>query len=539
MPENDRRVRAKAEGRCGRYDESGTDDAHAQEEGRPVTTLDQARGAVAGPSARDRRTVRRGALPAWPVTWLFVGFPVIWLAGLTPFAVPMFGMLCAFLMAVRGGIRLPRLWMPWLGFVVWMLTSAVMIDTAGRMLGFAQRWTTVFGATLIALYVYNAPERLTRIRLLRSVAWFWGWITVGGYLGLLQPYGRVNTPMLRLMPSNIANNEYVRELLSPRFAEVQKPYGATQAFVRPAAPFPYTNGWGHAFVLMLPLMAALFVLADRRLKGVVVLMVLAAVPIALATLNRGIFVGVFVGTAAMLVRYRRRIRLGHVMLAAVPLAGLAVFVMASGALDRISQRTSTSSTTQDRASIYREAFTRTLDSPLLGYGAPRPSSTLDVSVGTQGHFWYVMFSHGFVGLAFFLATIWGLALVTRRASDLPTALVQTPLVVVSVMIMFYGLEGMNLLLVLVIGALALRPGPKVDVVEPARPPRRTAVPAVRGIPAAPGPRPPAAVRRPMPGARPGGPMPGARPAGPPSGARHGAPGQGRPVPPQNRPGGPE
>ena len=42
MPENDRRVRAKAEGRCGRYDESGTDDADAQEEGRPVTTLDQA-----------------------------------------------------------------------------------------------------------------------------------------------------------------------------------------------------------------------------------------------------------------------------------------------------------------------------------------------------------------------------------------------------------------------------------------------------------------------------------------------------------------
>ncbi len=447
---------------------------------------------------RERRADRRGALPAWPVTSVFVFFPVLWVGGLLPFAIPVLGLVCLFLMSVRGGIRLPRLWLPWTGFVVWMLVSAVMIDTAGRFLGFAQRWTTLVGATLIALYVYNAPERLPRRRLLGAMAWFMGWIAVGGYLGLVKPYGQIETPMLRLMPRNVATNDYVKELLSPRFAEVQQPYGAEQPFVRPAAPFPYTNGWGHAFVLLLPLMVALAVSADRRMRVVAVLLVAAAVPPALATLNRGIFVGVAVAGAAMTWRNRRRIRLGHVLLASVPLGAFAVFVLASGALDRIGQRTSTSSTTADRASLYEEAFRRTLESPLLGYGAPRPSSSLDVSVGTQGHFWNVMFSQGFVGLALFLTTIWGLAIVTRRQPDLPWALVQTSLVVVSVMLMFYGLEGMNLLIVLVTAALLLR-GDRTRTRSPDRDgaggaARSAAGPTLPG-PAAPGPA----------GRRPGGP----------------------------------
>ncbi|MFN0280501.1 MAG: O-antigen ligase family protein [Kineosporiaceae bacterium] len=418
--------------------------------------------------AADRRAARGGALPAWPVSWLFVLYPLVWLGGLTPFALPVVGLACLFLMALRGRIRLPPLWLPWVGYLFWTLVSAVMIDSAGRFLGFAQRWSALVGASLIALYVYNAPERLPRRRVLGALSWFMLWVAAGGYLGLVKPYGRISTPMLALMPRNVAANEYVRELLSPRFAEVQTPYGADAPFVRPAAPFPYTNGWGHAFVLLLPLMAALAVSADRRMRVTAALLAVAAVPPALATLNRGIFVGIFVASAAVLWRYRSRVRLGHVLLAAVPLGLFAVGVVASGAVDRIGQRTSTSSTTADRASIYREAFDRTLGSPLLGYGAPRPSSTLDVSVGTQGHFWYVMFSHGFVGLVLFLTTIWGLALVTRRTRDLPTALMHTTLVVVSVMLMFYGLDGMNLLIVLLTAVVLLRDD------RPARPGARPA-----------------------------------------------------------------
>jgi polysaccharide biosynthesis protein PslJ len=434
------------------------------------------------PVADDRRRTRDVALPAWPLTWLFVLYPVIWVCGLTPFALPVVGLACLFLMSLRGHVRLPPLWLPWVSYIIWTLVTATMVDSAGRLLGFAQRWTALLGASLIALYVYNAPERLTRRRVLGAMAWFMAWIGAGGYLGLVRPYGRISTPMLALMPSNVAANEYVRELLSPRFAEVQNPYGAAAPYVRPAAPFPYTNGWGHAFVLLVPLMAALIVSADRRTQVVATLLVVAAVPPALATLNRGIFVGVLVAALAVVVRYRRWIRLGHVLMALVPVGLLGLVVLRSGALTRIGQRISTSSTTADRASIYREAVDRTLESPLLGWGAPRPSGLLGVSVGTQGQFWYVMFSHGFIGLALFLTTIWGAAVITRRTRDLPSALLHATLVVVSVMLMFYGLDGMNLLIVLVTAALLLRPGVDTSLTDWRRGPGpgRTRPPARSG-----------------------------------------------------------
>ena len=415
-------------------------------------------GALAVAARGDRRVANRpGALPAWPVTMVFVFFPLFWFAGVTAFLAPISAAFCLFLMAVRGRIRLPRMWLAFVAYAIWMLASASMIDTGGRMLGFTQRWTNLVGAGIVAVYVFNAAERLTRRRLLGAMAWFTGWLAVGGYLGMIAPYARIRTPMLQVMPGNIASNDYVKELLSPRFAEVQQPYGAAEPFVRPAAPFPYTNGWGHAFVLLLPLMVALWLVAEQRTRRVVVLLVLACVPPALATLNRGIFVGVAVAAAVAVVRLRRHIRLGHVLLASVPLTALGIGVLASGALDKVGQRTSTSSTTADRASLYREAFDRTKESPLLGYGAPRPSGVLDISVGTQGQFWNVMFSHGFVGLALFLLLVWGLAVTTRRTRDLASAFVHATLVVVSVTIMFYGLEGMNVLIVMVAAALLQRP----------------------------------------------------------------------------------
>ena len=438
-------------------------------------------GALAVTARGDRRVANRpGALPAWPVTMVFVFFPLFWLAGVTAFVAPIAGAACLFLMSVRGRIRLPRMWLAFVAYAIWMLASASMIDTGGRMLGFAQRWTTLVGAGIVAVYVFNAAERLTRRRVLGAMAWFVGWLAVGGYLGMVRPYMRIRTPMLALMPSNIASNDYVKELLSPRFAEVQQPYGAAQPFVRPAAPFPYTNGWGHAFVLLLPLMVALWLVAERRTRRAVVLLVLACLPPALATLNRGIFVGVAVLVAVAALRLRRHIRLGHVLLASVPVGLLGAGVLASGALDRLGQRTSTSSTTADRASLYREAFDRTLASPLLGYGAPRPSGVLDISVGTQGQFWNVMFSHGFVGLALFLTLVWGLALVTRRTRDLASAFVHGTLVVVSVTILFYGLEGMNVLILMVTAALLQRPDDQTasDTREAGPAPGRRSAPGV-------------------------------------------------------------
>jgi hypothetical protein len=395
-------------------------------------------------------------LPAWPVAVLFVLYPLWWVLGLSSVILPIVGGCCLFLLAVRRAVQLPPLWWLWSAFAIWMLASAVMLDSTGRMIGFGQRFAAFAGAGLIATYLFNAGQNLPRRRVLALLSTFLGWMTIGGYLGMAFPHVRLPTPALALAPDALAGNEYVLDLLSPRFAEVQDPWGASEAFVRPSAPFAYTNAWGHAFVLLLPVVAALAVRATRRTRLLLAALVLAALPPALATLNRGIFIGVAIAALYLAARHVRRIspaRIGQIALGATLLAGV---VMVSGALNRLSERTSTSSTTQDRAELYREAFRRTLDSPWLGWGAPRPSATLDVSVGTQGHFWYLMFSHGFVGLTLFLALIWGLAWRTRRTLDLESTLIHTTLVCSAVLLLFYGIDSVHLVIVTGCAVLLLR-----------------------------------------------------------------------------------
>jgi len=426
--------------------------------------------------AERRSTLRARALPGWPYLALFVLYPVWWLLGLTAVILPMLGAICLFLMVLRGWIRLPPMWMCWVAFLIWMAASAAMIDSGGRIVGFTQRLAAMLGATLLVLYAFNARENLPRRRVLAAMAVFLVWMVIGGYLGMLLPYTRISTPAMALAPPTLASNEYVVELLSPRFAEVQHPFGATSDFVRPSAPFAYTNAWGHAFVLLLPVIGALAVRARPRTRWLLLALVALAVPPALATLNRGIFVGVAVALTYLAARTVRQASLTRVLQLGGAAIAVATGVLASGALNRVSERTSTSSTTQDRAELYREAFRRTLESPLLGWGAPRPSQTLDVSVGTQGHFWYLMFSHGFVGLGLFLATIWGLALVTRRVRDLESMLMHAVVVVIGVMLLFYGIDGVHLVIALTCGALLMRPEPRTGSVSALPFPRRIPVP---------------------------------------------------------------
>jgi hypothetical protein len=388
-----------------------------------------------------------------------VFYPVIWASGLSAFALPVVGLLCLGLMIMHGGIRLPRLWLLWTAFIVWSTTSVVMIDTFGRLAGFLQRWSSLVGATLLALYVFNARAGLTRRKVLRYFTIFFGWLVVGGYLGMRVPYGRISTPILAVMPASVANNPYVVDLLTPRFAEVQKPWGVEQAFVRPAAPFVYTNGWGHAYVLLLPLVVAYLLGASRRGRLVAAALLVLSVPPALATLNRGIFIGVGVAALYLAVRLARRVSFaGWLRLLTLGAAvAAAVLTFGAGSLSRLTERTSSGESLLTRQTLYEETFRRTLDSPWLGQGAPRPSETASVSAGTQGHVWYVMFSYGFVGLALFLLTFWGFALTTWRVRSLESLLLQTPLVVVNVMIAFYGLDAMHLVIVLVCFALLVRP----------------------------------------------------------------------------------
>ncbi|QTV80192.1 hypothetical protein [Microbacterium sp. NIBRBAC000506063] len=97
-------------------------------------------------------------------------------------------------------------------------------------------------------------------------------------------------------------------------------------------------------------------------------------------------------------------------------------------------------TTEGRGNLYVETFERTLGSPIVGYGAPRPSYWSEIYIGTQGAIWNAMFCFGFVGLALFAFMLLAGAVRTFDAPNLSILWVHTSAVVACVLSIFYGLD---------------------------------------------------------------------------------------------------
>ncbi|OZM70336.1 ligase [Amycolatopsis antarctica] len=400
--------------------------------------------------------VTRRPLPSWPIDVLLWGFPVYWLLGLTPFMVILMAAVMGVLLVVRRGLTIVPGIAPWLAFVTWAVPCALMLDSGLRLVGYAQRTSNYLAIAVILLYVVNAREHLTTRRIIGGLTLLWVTVIAGGYAGMLFPTGRLTTPVGLLLPESITGNEYVRDLVFPPLAEVQKPWGATEAYIRPSAPFPYTNGWGSAMALLTPVALAQILLArSTMLRVFLVLCLAAAVAPAVATLNRGLLLGVAlsVGYVAVRLALRGRVAPFLALVAAMGAAGAAA--LSGGLLERLSERADYGST-DDRGTLYQETFDRTLNSPLLGYGAPRPSELLDISVGTQGQFWMVMFSFGFVGLGLFVWFLAGAVLRTWRAPATWRLWLHSSLLTACTLIFFYGLDTMQLLTVALLAAVLLR-----------------------------------------------------------------------------------
>lgn len=411
----------------------------------------------------------RTTLPAWPLDALLWGFPLWWLLGLTPFIVVLIAALMAVLLLARRQVGIIGGVGPWLAFVAWVVPCALMLDSALRLVGYGQRFANYLAVAVVLVYVVNARERLTATRVIGGLTALWVTVVVGGYLGVLFPDVRLTTPVGILLPGALTGNEYVADLVFPPLAEVQHPWGAEEPYQRPAAPFPYTNGWGSAMALLTPVaIATMLSTADRRVRWLLGAVAVAAVVPAAAALNRGLFMGLAIAAAYVAVRllFRGSI-LPFVGLVGVGVAGF-VGLAVGGVLDSLEQRADFGST-DSRAQIYAETWQRTLQSPIFGYGAPRPSESIGVSVGTQGHVWMLMFSYGLVGLALFLWFLYGAVLRTWRAPGTQRLWLHATLVVASATILFYGLDTMQLLSVVLVAAVLLR-----DPAVVARPRSRTA-----------------------------------------------------------------
>ena len=380
-------------------------------------------------------------LPAWPVLVLLWGMPVWWALGLLAFvgvilSVPMI----ALMLQRRSVIVVPGV-LPWIVFVLWTIPSILMLESTVQSLLFLVQFAQAASVGVIMLYLVNARASLPIRRVLAGLTFMWVFVIAGGYLGLLWPDTTLTYTVGRLLPGALRDTEYLSGLLFPPFAELQIPYGATEAFVRPSAPYAYTNGWGAAMALLTPVVVGAAL--ERRTVGALAWLsvgILAMIPPAIATSNRGLFIGLATAVAYVLVRLVLRRNWIPVFLVGVGASAVGILLAASGVMELIVARQDAVDTTEGRGDLYVETFERTILSPLFGYGGPRQSFTSEISVGTQGMIWDVMFSFGFVGLALFLGFLLGAVGRSWAAPNLSALWLHSSLIAALVLSVFYGLD---------------------------------------------------------------------------------------------------
>lgn len=405
---------------------------------------------------RSSGDVEPSALPAWPVLVLLWGYPVFWALGLLPFAqiiiaIPM----VALLTFRRAFLFVPGI-LPWLGFAVWMIPAALMVDQMGRLVGIGVRFSQFLALAILMVYIVNARTALPVRRILNGLTFIWVFVIVGGYLGMLFPDARLTLTVGLILPDVLTSNDYISDLVFPPLAEIQTPWGAEEPFKRPSAPFAYTNGWGAAMAVLTPIAVATAIgHRSARAMWFLVAAIVAAIPPAVATSNRGLFIGIGGAIGYVVIRLILSGRWLALLWVSVLSAMAGIILTLSGFLDEIIARQETVDTTTGRGNLYVETFERTLLSPVLGYGAPRPSYWSEIYIGTQGAIWNAMFCFGFVGLALFALMLIIGAARTIDAPNLSALWLHTSVVVACVLSVFYGLDR-QLVFVGVVLAVMLR-----------------------------------------------------------------------------------
>jgi hypothetical protein len=397
------------------------------------------------------------ALPAWPMYALIAGFPIAWALGASAFAAPLIAGVMVTLMLLRRRMQLIPGILPWFAFTAWVVAAAITLGSLLQSVGYLQRLADILAVGIVLLYYVNARERLTADGVIRALVVLWASIVVLGLLATQFPDVRLTTPVGVLLPEAIRNNDLVYQLVFPRLAEVQRPWGATEPFNRPAAPFPYANSWGAAYTILTPVVFAFLARRPRPLvrAALVALLVVSLYP-AVETSNRGMFLGLAVSILYVVGRLALRGRLLPALGAALTLVLAGAFLVVSGAAAGILGRQQFSNSTGTRADIYSETIRLTLESPLVGWATPQADPTIGIALGTQGLAWTYMFSYGFVGLALFCVFLWGGILRTSGASSVARLWLHSVPVTVAGTMWFYGLGTIQLVAVALILALLLR-----------------------------------------------------------------------------------
>jgi polysaccharide biosynthesis protein PslJ len=427
----------------------------------------------------ERVQARGPRLPyGWPLyvafgmfpAWYLLGFgSLIWFA----LAVPM-----TFSLVARSKVKIPKGFGWYMLFFIWMMATIIQLQGSSmdRMFGFMYRAGLYYSAGVWCLYIYNAPKRLLPTRtVLKVMTIMWVVVVAGGWLGILSPTMQFTTLAEKLMPKGMLNNDLVYTLVHPQVAAVQDFLG--YPVPRPQAPFDFTNNWGANFALLLPFVCAFWgqmkTLTRRNLLRLVA--VASMVPVVFS-LNRTLWLCLIVTLVYGGARFAARGKKGSFQaICVVAIVGFLGFNYGpTGQL--IQDRAKVAHSNQGRSILYNEAKDSVMQSPMMGYGSPKPSVRNPnlPPVGTQGAFWLVFFSHGFPGAFFFCGFAIYAVGRTRKAKTAAALWCHIALLLGIVMMPFYGWLHMQIHIIAIAFALASR-----EMVDPDEPEQVAAPPKPR------------------------------------------------------------
>jgi O-antigen ligase len=380
------------------------------------------------------RAPRRAILgPGWPLTGLYVLFPLWWVLGLSHFIFFIAAIAMTFELVKRRPIYVPMAFGLWLLFLVvvaaglpllWVQPDGTVPGSGtGRLQPYVYHLAWYLAITVVAIYVLNMSERdLPSLRVMRLLALMFIFTVGGGYAGLLLPHvdfpSAAELVIRAILNHSLSENSFIGVLIHPALVSASEFLGYDQP--RPAAPFAFPNAWGNNLGMFTPFFVATWLGKDagwRRPVGLVIL-VLAAVPIAYS-LNRGLWIGLFVALVAISVKLATMGRTRALQAIAALVAVGAVVFVSTPLYSTVLLRVQTPDSNARRSTLANVVVSKTADlSPLLGYGETRAVSGSFESIaggetpnchqcaapplGTQGFMWRLIFTTGLLGTVLFL-----------------------------------------------------------------------------------------------------------------------------------------
>ena len=394
---------------------------------------------------------------SWPFLALFWGTPIWFVLGLQSLIWIILGVPMALALFSLRRIRFPKGFGLWLVFFAWMLLSATQLERNTQLVAFTYRALVYAVALVVLLFVFNAPRRLLSDRAIGSALLaFWGYAIIGGWLGLVLGDASFTSIVELVLPRGLTQHEFVQGLVHPSFAQVQVFLGFD--LPRPTAPFVYTNDWGANLGLLFPIVFASWRLLADRGRGIVLVLLIASVIPVVMSVNRGLWVSIAIGGIYGAAVLAARGDYRPLAAAGIAAAAILLVVLLTPLRGVVESRFESDHSNETRLGLYSQVQTDVAESPLLGFGSPRSNeeNPNHPAVGTHGHFWTVLFSHGLPGAFLFVAAVGSLVLrtaFTRRDSGVWLHVV---VALVLVEMWFYSLLPSPLIIVMAVAGASLR-----------------------------------------------------------------------------------